>query len=226
MQILIVEDDQELQGQLARQLSNSGFQVQVANDGAQGLYFAKEFPIDLAIVDLGLPRMDGMSLIERLREEELSFPILILTARSNWKTKVQGLDAGADDYLTKPFEPEELQARINALLRRSTGVNRKRLSNGPFQLDITANAFFINDDEMELTSFEYRLMEHFMLNPGKVATKPLLLERLYDDPVDENTSNVLEVIIARLRKKLDPSGDLKPIETLRGRGYRFKQLAN
>ncbi|WP_299974281.1 response regulator transcription factor [uncultured Pseudoteredinibacter sp.] len=226
MQILIVEDDQELQAQLSRQLSNNGFQVQLANDGAQGLYFATEFPIDLAIIDLGLPRIDGMSLIERLREEELSFPILILTARSSWKTKVQGLDAGADDYLTKPFEPEELTARVNALLRRSTGANRKRLSNGPYQLDITGNAFFMEQEELELTSFEYRLMEHFMLNPGKIASKPLLLERLYDDPVDENNSNVLEVIIARLRKKLDPDGSIKPIETLRGRGYRFKQLAD
>ncbi|MCV6614848.1 MAG: response regulator transcription factor [Cellvibrionaceae bacterium] len=226
MQILIVEDDRELQGQLARQLGAAGFGVQLANDGAQGLYFASEFPIDLAIIDLGLPGMDGMSLIETLRERELEFPILVLTARANWKSKVQGLDAGADDYLTKPFEPEELGARINALLPRSTGGNRKRLSNGPYQLDFGACAFFVDDCEVELTSFEYRLMEHFMLNPGKVASKPLLLERLYDDPVDENNSNVLEVIIARLRKKLDPGSTLKPIETLRGRGYRFRQISS
>lgn len=223
MEILIVEDDLELQGQLQRLLVNSGYTVQLAEDGDEALYFAREFSIDLAIVDLGLPKLDGMDVIRQLRDEEFGFPVLILTARSNWKTKVQGLDAGADDYLTKPFQPEELVARINALIRRAGGTSHSKINNGPIALDVKACAVYLNEEEIELTAFEYKVLEHFMLNPGKVASKTTLLDRLYEGQDEDTSSNVLEVIIARLRKKLDPDGNLQPIETLRGRGYRFKK---
>ncbi len=221
MDVLIVEDDKELQGQLERLLSNAGYNVQLAEDGPEALYYVREYNFDMAIIDLGLPKIDGLGVIQAIRDDEYAFPILILTARSNWKTKVQGLDAGADDYLTKPFQTEELLARVNALLRRAGGFSQQKISVGPLALDMKSAALYKQDQELDLTAFEYKLMEHFMMNPGKVASKAILLDRLYQGQDEDTSSNVLEVIIARLRKKLDPSGELKPIETLRGRGYRF-----
>lgn len=226
MHILIVEDDKELQGQLDRLLSNAGFRTQIAEDGPEALYYAREYSFDMALIDLGLPKIDGLEVIQKLRDEEFSFPILILTARSNWKTKVKGLDAGADDYLTKPFQPEELLARANALIRRAGGFSQQKITIGPIALDVKAAAVYLHQEEIDLTAFEYKILEHFMMNPGKVATKATLLDRLYEDQEEDTSSNVLEVIIARLRKKLDPQGELKPIETLRGRGYRFFKAAH
>lgn len=220
MRILIVEDDKELQGQLQRRLQRVDYQVCVADDGVEALFFAGEYTIDLAVIDLGLPKMDGIELIQRLRDDGHGFPILILTARSSWKAKVKGLDAGADDYLTKPFQGEEMEARINALLRRSAGYTQPKLTLGPISLNIKTSEVYVEDCEVELTAFEFKILEFFMMNPRRVVTKSMLIDRLYDESEDKD-SNVVEVIIARLRKKLDPGGDFQPIETLRGRGYRF-----
>jgi len=220
MRVLVVEDDIELQGQLQRRLLQADFHVNVAGTAAEALFYAAEYTLDLAIVDLGLPEIDGIELIKRLREEGRDFPILILTARSGWKEKVRGLDAGADDYLTKPFQAEELAARINALVRRSTGYGQKLLSAGPIALDAQNSIVYLNGEELSLTAFEFKVLDYFMNKPRKVITKFMLIDHLYDDAEDRE-SNVIEVIIARLRKKLDPDGSLQPIETLRGRGYRF-----
>ncbi len=220
MRILLVEDDKDLQGQLCRLLEHSGNQVNVADHGIEALYFVNDYEIDLAVIDLGLPKLDGIDLIRQIREEGYGFPILILTARTGWKAKVKGLDAGADDYLTKPFQPEELAARINALLRRVTGFTQSKLTIGPISMDIKASTVYLLDEEVDLTTFEYKVLEHFMMNPGRLTTKAALIDRLYEDEEDKN-SNVLEVIIARLRKKLDPLGEYGLIDTLRGRGYRF-----
>lgn len=220
MRVLLVEDDMELQGQLQRQLLRMGYQVSAATDGQEALYFASEYDIEIAIVDLGLPRMDGIELIQHLRERAYGFPVLILTARTGWKDKVKGLDAGADDYLTKPFQLEELTARIKALLRRAAGYTSSALKFGPISLNISTNEVSVDGEDIDLTAFEYKVLEHFMMNPGKITTKSTLIDRLYGDSEDRE-SNVVEVIIARLRKKLDPTGETQPIETLRGRGYRF-----
>jgi two-component system response regulator PhoP len=220
MRLLIVEDDSDLQGQLKRLLEQAGHDCELAADGAEALYFARDYSFDMAIVDLGLPKVDGIEVIQTLRAEQFSFPVLVLTARSSWKAKVSGLDAGADDYLTKPFQAEELLARVNALLRRANGFSHSRLTVGPIALDTSTSTVYLHDEELSLTAFEFKVLEHFLMNPGKVTTRTTLLDRLYDDH-DEDGSNVLDVIIARLRKKLDPDGSLKPITTLRGRGYRF-----
>lgn len=220
MRVLLVEDDLELRGQLQRQLERMGYQVNLAADGQEALYFACEYDIDIAIVDLGLPKMDGIELIQRLRDNAYGFPVLILTARAGWKDKVKGLDAGADDYLTKPFQLEELTARVKALLRRAAGHTSSAIHFGAISLNISTNEVSVDGEEIDLTAFEYKVLEHFMMNPGKITTKSALIDRLYGDSEDRE-SNVVEVIIARLRKKLDPTGERQPIETLRGRGYRF-----
>jgi len=220
MRILLVEDDLELQGQLQRKLTQMGYQVSLAEDGIEALFYIAEYEINLAIIDLGLPRMDGMQLIQKLREDHQALPVLILTARTGWQSKVQGLNAGADDYLVKPFQFEELYARVNALLRRASGRTQTSLQIGPISLDISSHIVCVNGDEISLTAFEYKVLEYFMMNPQKITSKLTLIDRLYDGD-EETDSNVIEVIIARLRKKLDPSGTLQPIETLRGRGYRF-----
>ncbi|GHA03130.1 DNA-binding response regulator [Arenicella chitinivorans] len=225
MRILVVEDDQEIQGQLQRKLGHLGYQVSVAEDGVEALFYLSEYEIALAIVDLGLPRMDGMQLIQQLRTNNHDLPVLILTARTGWKSKVEGLNSGADDYLVKPFQFEELVARVSALLRRSTGRTKSKLQIGPICLDLSSQIICVNNEEVNLTAFEFKVLEYFMMNPQKITSKFTLIDQLYG--VDEETeSNVIEVIIARLRKKLDPSGTLQPIETLRGRGYRFRQLAD
>jgi two-component system response regulator PhoP len=220
MRLLLVEDDGELRGQLRRLLQRSGYQVEVAEDGIEALYYLNEYEIDLAVIDLGLPKLDGIDLIHQIRDAGFGFPVLILTARVGWKEKVKGLDAGADDYLTKPFQPEELSARINALMRRVSGFTQTRLVVGPISMDIKANTVYVQGQEVDLTTFEYKILEHFMMNPGRLTTRATLVDRLYADDEDKS-SNVIEVIIARLRKKLDPESTYEIINTLRGRGYRF-----
>lgn len=220
MRILLVEDDLELQKQLLRQLENMGFQVNVAHDGLEALFYIGEYTIDMAIIDLGLPKMGGIELIERLRKDGFGFPVLILTARTSWKDKVKGLDSGADDYLGKPFHTEELNARVKALLRRAKGHTQSRMTVGAIALDLSTSAVYVDDQEVDLTAFEFKVMEYFLMNPRKVISKSMLIDCLYDESEDRE-SNVVEVIIARLRKKLDPEGKIQPIETLRGRGYRF-----
>lgn len=220
MRILLVEDEQHLREQLNTALQKKGYSVDAAADGAEGLYFGREYPFDVAIIDLGLPKLSGIELIRTLRKEDRNFPILILTARDHWQDKVSGLEAGADDYVTKPFAIEEVMARLNALIRRSTGHARPQLEFGPVMLDTAGQSVTVAGSPVELTTFEYKVLEYLMLRPGEVVSKTELTEHIYAQDFDRD-SNTLEVFVGRLRKKLDPDNSLKPIETLRGRGYRF-----
>ncbi|HSG59051.1 MAG TPA: response regulator transcription factor [Woeseiaceae bacterium] len=220
MRLLLIEDDTTLRESLATRLEETGFAVEQAADGREGQYFALEYPIDLAIIDLGLPEVSGLDIITEVRRQGKSYPILILTARDRWEDKVDGLDAGADDYVVKPFHVEEVTARVNALLRRSGGWASSVMTAGPVSLDMSRQEVKVNDNAVELTSFEYKIIEYLMIRAGKVISKTELTERLYDQDF-ERDSNVIEVFIGRLRKKLDPDNEIKPIETLRGRGYRF-----
>ncbi|MCZ6870732.1 MAG: response regulator transcription factor [Gammaproteobacteria bacterium] len=218
MRLLLVEDEPTLSAQLKRRLTDDGFVVDVAFDGPEGEYYGTEFDYEVAIVDLGLPGFDGMELIRRLREADRSFPVLILTARENWQDKVRGLEVGADDYLVKPFHPQELVARINALIRRSAGFASPRLEMGELVLDTSSREVRREGVLLELTAFEYKVLEYLMLHAGAVVSKPELTEQLYDQDF-ERDSNVIEVFVGRLRKKLAP---LTPIRTVRGLGYRFE----
>jgi two-component system, OmpR family, response regulator PhoP len=220
VRLLLIEDDTRLVESLRTQLRDAGFAVDVSTDGVEGLYLGEEFPIDLAIIDLGLPELPGLEVIRKLRSRGRDFPILVLTARSEWQDKVAGLEAGADDYLTKPFHVEELLARVNALLRRTGGHARPEVKFGPFRADLSGQRVFRGDEEIELTTFEYKVLQYLLMHPGEVVTKMDLSEHIYEEDADRD-SNVIEVFIGRLRRKLDPDGALNPIETLRGRGYRL-----
>lgn len=220
MRILVVEDEAALRDSLKARLAEAGFTVDVARDGNEGLFSGSEYPLDVAIVDLGLPGVPGLEVIRRLRASGKTYPILILTARDNWQDKVEGLQAGADDYVAKPFHFEEVLARVQALLRRAGGWASPQLKCGPVVLDTRSQVISVNGAPIELTTFEYRILEHLMLRAGEVVSKSELTERLYDQDF-ERDSNVIEVLIGRLRRKLDPQDELQPIETLRGRGYRF-----
>ncbi|PPC90752.1 MAG: DNA-binding response regulator [Methylobacter sp.] len=219
MRILIVEDESILCQQIQHYFADKGFAVDVANNGKDGLYMASQYPVDAAIIDLGLPDFSGLDLIRQLRKQGHKLPILILTARGRWQEKVEGLEAGADDYLVKPFHYEELQARLNALIRRSAGSAHPVLKYGHIELDTVAQEVMASGCKLELTAYEYKVLEYLMLHKGEVISKSVLTEHIYDEDFDRD-SNVIEVFIGRLRKKLDPDGNLKPIETLRGRGYR------
>ncbi|MEW5835843.1 MAG: DNA-binding response regulator [Lysobacterales bacterium 14-68-21] len=220
MRILLVEDEAPLRETLAARLKRDGFAVDTAQDGEEGMYLGREVPFDLAIIDLGLPKMSGMDLIKSLREAGQRYPILILTARGGWQDKVEGLKHGADDYLVKPFHVEELLARINALVRRASGWSKPVLACGPIKLDTTAQTVSVEGKPVDLTSYEYKVLEYLMLHAGELVSKADLTEHIYQQDFDRD-SNVLEVFIGRLRRKLDPESTIKPIETVRGRGYRF-----
>jgi two-component system response regulator PhoP len=220
MRLLLIEDEASLRLTLARRLEADGYRVDQAADGEDGLFQAREYPVDLAIVDLGLPKLNGLTVVQRLRADGRTMPILILTARSSWQDKVTGLEAGADDYLVKPFEYPELAARIKALLRRSLKAASDVLVLGPLAIDFSAQAATLDGEPMELTTFEYRVLELLVRERARVVTKQELSDYLYPHDQDRD-SNVLEVLVGRLRRKLDPAGTLAPIETLRGRGYRF-----
>lgn len=179
-----------------------------------------EYNYDAVIMDLGLPKCSGITVIQHAREAQINVPILVLTARDNWQQKVEALDVGADDYLTKPFHMEELLARIKALIRRSTGHASSLISAGPILLDLSKQKVTVNNNVIDLTAYEYKVLEYLLLNPDKVISKTELTEHIYDQDFDLD-SNVIEVFVGRLRKKIDPSNALKPIETLRGRGYRL-----
>ena len=220
MRILVVEDEAAIREGLKKQFADAGFTVDVAADGEEGLFSALELPLDVAIVDLGLPKLPGLELIRRLRAQGKSFPILILTARDRWEEKVEGLQSGADDYVAKPFHFEEVLARVQALIRRAGGWSTPELVCGPIALDTRAQTVKVNGALVELTTYEYRILEHLMLHAGEVVSKSELNESMYNEEM-ERDSNVLEVFIGRLRRKLDPQDQIKPIETLRGRGYRL-----
>ena len=219
MRVLVLEDEPALREHLARRLRDSGFVVDEAADGVEGEYAGLEFPLDVAIVDLGLPGRPGLDVIRAWRTAGRAFPILILTARDRWQEKVEALQAGADDYVTKPFQFEEVAARLQALLRRSGGWSQPVLRSGDLELDTAAQQVRVEGRAVELTAFEYRLLEYLMLRAGQVVSKGELTDKLYAQDF-ERDSNVIEVFVGRLRRKLDPEGRLQPIETLRGRGYR------
>jgi len=220
MRLLVVEDEPALRETLAHQFRAAGFTIDEAADGVEGEYAGLEFPVDVAVVDLGLPRRSGIDAIRAWRKAGRAFPILILTARDGWREKVAGLDAGADDYVTKPFRFEEVLARVQALLRRSGGWSQPLIRCGAVELDTRAQEVRVGGQAVELTAFEYRLLEYLMLRAGQVVSKSELTEKLYEQDF-ERDSNTIEVFIGRLRRKLDPDNRHQPIETLRGRGYRI-----
>lgn len=220
MKLLVVEDDVKLREQLIESLRKEDYAVEAAPNGEEGEYLGIELEIDLAIIDLGLPDISGVTLIKRLRKANKVFPILILTARGSWQEKVEGLEAGADDYVVKPFHIEELLARLNALLRRAAGFSQPILQFGSISIDTSSQKVYVAEKQIDLTAYEYRLIEYLALHTGEVVSKTELTEHLYAQDY-ERDSNVLEVFIGRLRRKLDPDNNLRPIETLRGRGYRF-----
>lgn len=220
MRILVIEDEAPLREQLTQCLKAQEYAVDAAKDGEEGLYLGLEHPFDVAIIDLGLPKLDGIDVVRRLREEGKTFPILILTARGRWQDKVEGLEAGADDYMVKPFHMEELQARVKVLLRRSVGLSIPVIKCGPLTLNTASQEVMVNDCTVDLTSYEYRVLEYLMTRIGDVISKTELTEHIYNQDFDRD-SNVIEVFVGRLRKKIDPDNSYKPIETLRGKGYRF-----
>ncbi|MBA57394.1 MAG: DNA-binding response regulator [Pseudomonadales bacterium] len=220
MRVLVVEDEMHLREQVKTALEKKGYSVDLAIDGEEGRYYGTEYQYDVAIIDLGLPKLSGIDLIKSLRQQDINYPILILTARGHWQDKVDGLESGADDYVVKPFEMEEVFARLNALIRRSAGHAKPVVSVGGIELDTAAQKVLLNGAAVELTSFEYKVLEYLMLRPGEVVSKTVLTEHIYAQDFDRD-SNTIEVFVGRLRKKLDPDNRLKPIETLRGRGYRF-----
>jgi two-component system, OmpR family, response regulator PhoP len=220
MRILVIEDEPALRGQIRSRLTQDGYVCDATGDGAEGLYLAREYPFDAALVDLGLPGTPGIEIIRTLRASGSLLPVLVLTARSRWQDKVIGLEAGADDYLAKPFEMDELLARLRALLRRAQGAATQELRAGPVRLDRAAQQVWVGERMVELTGYEFRLLEHLMARRGRVLSKLELADHLYPHDEDRD-SNVIEVLLGRLRRKLDPDGSLVPIQTLRGRGYRF-----
>lgn len=220
MRMLIIEDDENLNTSLSTHFKDSGFVIDTALDGQEGLYLGKEFDADIGIIDLGLPEISGIDVIKQLREAGKQFPILILTARDSWQDKVEGLQAGADDYVTKPFHLPEVEARVNALIRRAGGWAQPVIQCGPIALDTRSETVTVNTETIELTSYEYQVLHYLMVNAGKVISKTELTEHLYAQDY-ERDSNVIEVFVGRLRKKLDPENSVKPIETIRGRGYRL-----
>jgi len=216
MRILLVEDDRDLSRQLKIALSANGYVVDHAPDGEEAQFLGETEPYDAVILDLGLPKIDGVSVLERWRQRNVSTPVLILTARGAWSEKVAGFDAGADDYLTKPFHTEELLARLRALVRRSAGHAAPGLSVGGLRLDPRAARASVNGEPLRLTSLEYRLLHYLMMHHGRVISRTELVEHLYDQDFDRD-SNTIEVFIGRVRKKIGSDR----IDTVRGLGYRL-----
>lgn len=216
MRILVVEDDTTLAAQLRAALEGAGFSVDVEHDGAAAAFAGATERYDAAVLDLGLPVRDGLSVLREWREAGHQWPVLILTARNRWSDKLAGFQAGADDYLTKPFHTEELLARLRALLRRSAGHAAPSLSLGGLRLDPRAARASVNGEPLRLTSLEYRLLHYLMMHQGRVISRTELVEHLYDQDFDRD-SNTIEVFIGRLRKKIGADR----IETVRGLGYRL-----
>lgn len=225
MRILVIEDELGLQTDIKTRLEAESYIVDTSAEGNEGYFFATEYPLDAAIIDIGLPGMSGIDIIKKLRQQGLTLPVLILTARSRWQEKVEGLEAGADDYLVKPFQMEELLARLKALLRRATGSPTTELTCGCITLKPETQQVVGKNGVIDVTAFEYRMLEYLMRHSSEAVSKTRLADYLYPHD-DDRDSNVIEVLIGRLRKKLDPDGSLTPIETLRNRGYRFTLCDN
>ena len=217
MRILIVEDDKDLNRQLREALNVAGYVVDCAFDGQEGHFLGDTEPYDAVILDIGLPQMDGISVVERWRRDGRSMPVLMLTARDRWSDKVAGIDAGADDYVAKPFHMEEVLARLRALIRRASGHASSELLAGPLMVDTKTSKASINGTQLKLTSHEYRLLAYLMHHMDEVVSRTELIEHLYDQDFDRD-SNTIEVFVGRLRKKMGV--DL--IETIRGMGYRIR----
>ncbi len=218
MRVLIVEDTAELARQLAQRLGGEGYAVDHAADGEEGQFLGETEPYDAIILDLGLPTIDGLSVLRRWRDGGVTAPVLILTARGSWHEKVQGIDAGADDYLAKPFNMEELLARIRALIRRAKGHAAADLACGPLRLDTRSGRVTVDGAPVELTAFEYRVLSYLMHRKGQVVSRSDLIEHVYAQDFDRD-SNTVEVFVGRLRRKI--GADL--IKTVRGLGYRLEE---
>ena len=216
MRILVVEDDVTLLSQIKESLEDNGYSVDSASDGEDGHFLGDTEPYDAVILDLGLPKIDGLTVLEKWRKNKKFFPVLILTARGRWSEKVSGFDAGADDYVTKPFQMEELLARLRALIRRSAGHASSDIECGPLKIDTKSNKVFVNGTKLKLTSHEYKIIEYFLHHQDKVISRTELTEHIYDQDFDRD-SNTIEVFIGRLRKKLG----VDIIKTERGYGYRL-----
>jgi len=221
LRILVVEDDADLSRQLVAAFKDAGYAVDTANDGEEGHFLGDTEPYDAVVLDVGLPRMDGISVLEQWRRDGRSMPVLLLTARDRWSDKVQGIDAGADDYVAKPFHMEEVLARLRALVRRAAGHAANEIECGPVRLDIKAGRVTVNGNPIKLTSHEFKVLEYLMHHRDRVVSRTELTEHLYDQDFDRD-SNTIEVFVGRLRKKV-PS-DL--IETVRGLGYRIVTPGN
>jgi two-component system OmpR family response regulator len=220
LRLLVVEDDPDLNRQLTSALTDAGYAVDRAFDGEEGHYLGESEPYDAIILDIGLPKMDGISVLEAWRRGGRAMPVLILTARDRWSDKVAGFDAGADDYLAKPFYTEELLARLRALLRRAAGFATADIDIGPLHIDTRASRVTLDGNPVKLTSLEYRLLAYLAYHRGKVVSRTELVEHLYDQDFDRD-SNTIEVFVGRLRKKLDAN----LIQTVRGLGYSLEDPA-
>jgi two-component system OmpR family response regulator len=217
MRILVVEDDTNLNRQIKDALTDAGYAVDVAFDGEEGHFLGDTEPYDAVVLDIGLPQMDGLSVLENWRRDGKSMPVLLLTARDRWSDKVQGIDAGADDYHAKPFHMEELLARLRALVRRAAGHSSNEITAGPVRLDVRSGKVTVDGQAVKLTSHELRLLSYLMHHKGKVISRTELTEHLYDQDFDRD-SNTIEVFVGRLRKKLPE----EVIETVRGLGYQIR----
>ncbi len=216
MRALVVEDDKDLNRQLVAALKDAGFAVDTAFDGEEGFFLGDTEPYDVVILDIGLPKMDGVSILEQWRRASRKMPVILLTARDRWSDKVSGIDAGADDYLAKPFHMEELLARVRAQVRRASGHATSEIECGPLRLDAKAARVTLSGQQIKLTSHEFRLLAYLMHHNGRVVSRTELVEHLYDQDFDRD-SNTIEVFIGRLRKKIP--GEV--IQTVRGLGYRL-----
>ena len=224
MRVLLIEDDENLRSTLVKRFEEVGYVVDEADNGEDGLYQGREYPADVAVIDLGLPRISGMEVIRTLRQDGVEFPIIVLTARGSWQDKVIGLDAGADDYLVKPFHFPELLARVNALVRRASGNTTPEISCGDLSMNMSTQEVTLARQSLDLTSYEYKVLEYMLHHQNEVVSKTTLTEHIYHQDYDRD-SNVIEVFVGRLRKKLAQiAPEIKFIETLRGRGYRMRSI--
>ncbi|HSC33766.1 MAG TPA: response regulator transcription factor [Thermodesulfobacteriota bacterium] len=223
MRVLVVEDDKKIASFVMNGLRQAGFAVDHAGDGEEGVHLAMHESYDAAVIDIMLPKLDGLSLIDEIRRSGVKTPVLILSARRTVDDRVKGLEAGGDDYLTKPFAFSELLARVQALIRRSSGsTGATYLKTGDLSMDLLTRRVVRAGEDIELQPKEFSLLEYFMRNPGRVVSKTLIMEHIYDYNFDPQT-NVVDVLVCRLRNKLDKDFDSKMIQTIRGVGYVLKE---